>query len=212
MSVKHWQSAASRVPTQPLKSHGAKAPLSVTDLYVLPRGKRGEQANIQFPSAACGRRATDEGIAGEGPRMSATLARRDYIIKASQQRVWDVLPSTIIQCMPVEQMDIVNDSTFVAVLKMRFGFVEVPFRLRVQAADISPIGSLTTVVTATKSIFQSSLRVSFALAAVSEDETSVACTATEDSGSPWMWLLKAQQRSFAGRMFDAIRDRLESSC
>jgi hypothetical protein len=90
--------------------------------------------------------------------------------------------------------------------------VTVPFRLRVEAAEISPIGSLTTVVTATKGVFRSSLRVCFSLTALNEEETSVACMATQDGGSKWMWLLKRQQRNFAGRMFDSIREQLEGSC
>ena len=140
------------------------------------------------------------------------LARRDYIIHAPQQRVWDLLGSTIIQCMPVEQMQILNDTTFLAVLKLKLGIVEVPFRLKVQAADISPIDSLSTLVTASKGIFRSSLKVSFALTTAKEDQTGVVCTATEDTGSKWMWLLKRQQQSFAGKMFDAIRAQLERNC
>jgi hypothetical protein len=114
--------------------------------------------------------------------------------------------------MPVEQMQIVNDTTFIAVLRMRFGAIEVPFRLKVQAADITPIGSLSTVVTASKGMFQSSLKVAFSLKAVNDNETSVVCTATEETGSKWMRLLKRQQQSFAGGMFDAIREQLERSC
>jgi len=140
------------------------------------------------------------------------LVRREYTIQAPQQRVWDLLASTIIQCMPVEQMDIVNETTFLAVLKLKWGFVEIPLRLKVQAVDISPIGSLSTLVTAGKGQFQASLKVSFALTAVKEDRTSVVCTATEDAGSKLMWLLKGQQRSFAGRMFDSIRQELERCC
>jgi len=142
----------------------------------------------------------------------APLARRDYIIQAPRQRVWDLLASTIIQCMPVEQMQIVNDTTFLAVLRVKVGFFEMPFRLRVQAADISPIDSLSTLVTASKGIFRSSLKVSFALTPIKEDQTAIVCTAAEESGSKWTWLLRRQQRSFAGEMFDAIRAQLERTC
>ena len=109
-------------------------------------------------------------------------------------------------------MQILNDTTFLAVLKLKLGLVEVPFRLKVQAADISPIDSLSTLVTASKGIFRSSLKVSFALTTAKEDQTAVVCTATEDTGSKLMWLLKRQQQSFAGRMFDAIRAQLERNC
>jgi hypothetical protein len=114
--------------------------------------------------------------------------------------------------MPVEQMQIVNDTTFRAVLKFTLGPFELPMRLEVRAADISPIDSLCTQVKATKGPFESALKVSFALDALDDERTEVVCTATEDGGSPWMWLLKSQQRAFAGRMFDAIGAELARCC
>lgn len=140
------------------------------------------------------------------------LARSQYVVLAPRQRVWDLLASTIIQCLPVEQMQIVNDTTFVGVLKLKLGLFEVPMRLNVRAADISPIDSLSTVVTATKGLFQSSFKVSFALAAAGEERTSVACTATEEGRSRWTWLLRRQQRNFSAAIFDSIRDELQRSC
>ena len=86
-------------------------------------------------------------IQTEAPGGKHPLARRDYVLHAPWQRVWDLLASTIIQCMPVEQMEIVDDSTFHAVLKVKIGFVEVPFQLKVRAAEIDPIASLGTLVT-----------------------------------------------------------------
>ena len=146
----------------------------------------------------------------EGNR--SLLARSQYVIQAPRQRVWDLLASTIIQCLPIEQMEIVNDTTFVGILKLKLGPFEVPTRLNVRAADISPIDSLSTVVTAKKGIFESSLKVSFALQAAGEDRTSVACTASEEGRSYWMCLLRRQQRSFSARIFDSIRDELRRSC
>ena len=140
------------------------------------------------------------------------LAHRQYVIAASRQRVWDLLASTIIQCMPVEQMQIVNDTTFLGVLRLKLGAIEVPLRLKVRAADISPIESLATVVTVEKGVFQSSLKVTFALTEAGEKSTSVACAASEEKGSLLMRLLRRQQRSFAGQMFDSIKQELERSC
>ncbi len=140
------------------------------------------------------------------------LAQRQYVIQAPRQRVWDLLAGTIIQCMPVEQVQIVNDSTFRAVLRLKLGPVQVPMRLEVRAADISPIDSLCTLVKAKKGPFESALKVSFALAAASDESTCVACTAMLESGSRWMWLLKSRQRAFAGDMFDAISAELARCC
>jgi hypothetical protein len=140
------------------------------------------------------------------------LARHEYIISASQQRVWDLLASNVIQSMPIEQMDFLNETTLTAILNFKIGFIEVPTPVRVDVADISPIESFTTVVTASKAGLRSVLRVSFELAAVGEEQTSVTCTVVEDSGSPIMRLLRWQQRQFAGKIFGAVKDRLERSC
>jgi len=140
------------------------------------------------------------------------LARSDYIIQAPQHRVWDLLASSVIQGMPVEQMDIVSDTTIVAVLRVKVGFIEVPVDLKVEVADITPMQSLSTLVNASKRGIKSTLRVSFALAAVTEDETSVACTAVEEASSPVMRLMRWQQRRFAGEIFASIKDRLERFC
>lgn len=140
------------------------------------------------------------------------LARTDYVVEAPQQRVWDLLPATIIQCMPIEQMEILDDTSFLAVLRWKLGFIEVPFRLTVKVADMSPMDSLTTLVTASKGAFRSSLRVSFSLNELEEHRTAVVCTAHEDSVSKLMWLLKKYRQNFAGTMFDAIRKQLRRSC
>jgi len=140
------------------------------------------------------------------------LARSNYILQAPLHRVWDLLASSVIQGIPVEQMDIVNDMTITAILKVRLGPVEVPVPVRVEVADIAPMTSLSTLVTATKGPFQSRIRVSFALASVSDDETSVDCTAVEEAGHPLMRLMRWQQRRFAGDIFRSIKGRLEQFC
>ena len=151
-------------------------------------------------------------IRTEAPGGGHLLARSEYVLQASRQRVWDLLASTIIQCMPVEQMEIVDDSTFHALLKVKIGFVEIPFRLKVRAAEIDPIASLGTLVTVGKGRFQSSLKVGYLLAELGEERTAVTCTASEEGSSFLMRLLRAEQRKFAKRMFDAIRDDLERNC
>jgi carbon monoxide dehydrogenase subunit G len=140
------------------------------------------------------------------------LAKQEYVIGASRQRVWDLLASNVIQSMPIEQMEFVNDSTLKAVLKFKAGFIEVPTPVKVDVADISPNESFTTVVTASKAGLKSVLRVEFKLADVSEEQTSVTCTVVEESGSPIMRLLRWQQRQFAGKIFNTVKERLESCC
>lgn len=140
------------------------------------------------------------------------LARQEYVIGAPQARVWDLLASNVIQSIPIEQMDVVNDTTMKAILNFRVGFIEVPMPVRVDVADISPMESFTTVVTASKAGLRSVLRVAFRLAAVSDEQTSVTCTVVEEAGNPITRLLRWQQRKFAGEIFSTVRERLERAC
>jgi hypothetical protein len=71
--------------------------------------------------------------------------------------------------------------------------------------------SFATVVTASKAGLSSVLRVAFALSPVSDERTSVVCTAVEEAGSPVMRLMRWQQRRFANQIFGAIKERLERS-
>ena len=137
------------------------------------------------------------------------LARVDYEIAASRERVWDLLPASIIQCMPVEQMDILDESSFNAVLNVKISLLTVPFRIRVRAADIQPMTSLGTRVTVSKGGFQSSLSVSYSLFDAGEERTRISSIAKEDNPGGLMRLLRGQQRRFARQMFEAIREDLE---
>jgi hypothetical protein len=140
------------------------------------------------------------------------VARHECLINASRQRVWDALAGNVIQSMPIEQMDFLNETTLVAVLKFKLGFVAVPVPLRIEIADISPVESFTTLVKASKAGVSSVLRVTYRLAAVTDEQTSVMCDVVEESGSSLMRLLRWQQRRFAGQIFGAVKDRLERSC
>ncbi len=140
------------------------------------------------------------------------LAQSRYVIQAPRQRVWDLLASTIIQCLPVESMQVLNDTTFVGVLNMKIGPITMPVPLTVRAADISPMDSLTTIVTARKGPLEFSLSVSFTLAVAGESSTSVECLASDHGGSALLKPLRWYQRRFSTRIFESIHEGLERSC
>ena len=141
----------------------------------------------------------------EGP----ILAREEYTIGAARARVWDLLASIVIQSIPIEQMNVVNDSTITAILNFKVGFIEIPVPVRVDVADISPNESFTTLVTATKLGVKSVIRVVFALSTIDERQTGVTCSVIEESGNPLMRVFRWQQRQFARSIFSAVREKLE---
>ncbi|HWL05117.1 MAG TPA: hypothetical protein VNQ99_09300 [Xanthobacteraceae bacterium] len=146
------------------------------------------------------------------PDQARLIASRDFVLDAPLPRVWDVLPASVIQGMPVEQMDVVSDTKITAVLRAKLGPLEIPVPLRVEVVEVTPLQSFSTRILAQKSLARSVLLVAFALTAVSDDETRVTCTAREDNGSLVMRLLRWQQRHFADGIFSSIQKRLERAC
>jgi len=140
------------------------------------------------------------------------LARQDFVIDAPLARAWDVLPAGVIQGLPVEQMDVLSDTKLTAVLRAKLGPLEIPVPLKVEIGDIAPLQSISATITAEKGIARSVLDVSFALSAVTDDQTRVTCTARESAGSPAMRLLRWQQRRFAREMFSSIERWLRQAC
>ena len=63
------------------------------------------------------------------------LITQQFTLAASQFRVWDLLATSILQSMPVEQTEIVNDSTMRGVLRFKFAGIIVPLRLQIEVAD-----------------------------------------------------------------------------
>jgi hypothetical protein len=144
--------------------------------------------------------------------MSGTpLITQQFVLAASQFRVWDLLASSILQSMPVEQTEIVNDSTMRGVLKFKFGPLTIPLALKVEVADVSPMDSFTTLVTVTKWGTETVLRVKYEIKEVGDEQMQVDCAAVIEKAPAWMALVTPMQKSFAAGMFEDIRKHLERS-
>lgn len=136
------------------------------------------------------------------------LITQNFTLAASQFRVWDLLATSILQSMPVEQTEIVNDSTMRGVLKFKFGPLTIPLRLQVEVADVSPMDSFTTRVTVNKFGVETVLRVKYELKVIDDDQIGVSCIAVVEKAPAWMVLVSPMQKSFAANMFEDIRKEL----
>ena len=138
----------------------------------------------------------------------APLITQQYVLAASQFRVWDLLASSILQSMPVEQTEIVNDSTMRGILKFKFAGLTIPLNLKVEVADVSPMDSFTTLVTVAKWGTETVLRVKNELKAVGDEQIEVTSTAIVEKMPAWMVLISPMQKNFAAKMFEDIRKEL----
>lgn len=144
----------------------------------------------------------------------AVIVQRQFAIDAPQQRVWSLLARVIYQCLPLEKMDVVNERLFYAELRWNLALIGLRFHLKVEFVDISPPYFLACILSVKRGLIQLGPRVTFALRQVNHHRTEVTCTATEENktGKLMRWAMRRQQQSFAGKMFDSMRARLEQLC
>jgi len=141
-----------------------------------------------------------------------TFIQKQFTIEAPQNRVWELLGRGIYRCLPLEKMDIINETTFRAVLKWKLSLINIPLNVRVVLEDIFPPSLLGALIQVKKGIIDQTMKVAFSLNEVDEGKTEVICTATGKGGAILGGLLRRQQRSFTEGMFDSIKARLERFC
>jgi hypothetical protein len=141
------------------------------------------------------------------------LVQKQFVIKASQERVWNLLARTVFGVLPLEKMNLVNATTTYAVLRWRLAFVSVPLNIKIELQDVSSPSLFGSKISVNKSILHLTVRVRLVLRVVNDSETEVTCIALEEGkGTILGRLLRAQQRNFAMNVFDRIRQRLEQIC
>jgi hypothetical protein len=138
-----------------------------------------------------------------------TVAQKNVVIEAPQQQVWKVLGSAIFQCLPLEEMNIIDQKNFQAVLKWRLGFFSIPLNLKGKVTDILSPDLMSFVIQVEKWLLRMSLKVTFTLKQVNEGSTEIAGIATVGKQTLIGRIMSGQQRSFATKTFDEIMARLQ---
>jgi len=142
-----------------------------------------------------------------------TIARKQFVVGATQPRVWDLLAMATYQQLPLEQVDITSLDSFHAVLRWGIGFIRLPFYVEGKLVDTSRPNSYGCVILVKRGPIQVGVKVVMLLRAVDESQTEVFCTATEEGKGTLMGLvLRRLQRNFALKMFDSIGARLQRLC
>ena len=141
------------------------------------------------------------------------IAERQFVVEATQSRVWDLLATVTYQQLPLEQVDILSLDSFRAVLRWGVRSVRFPFYVEGKLTDISRPISYGCVILVKKGPVQLGVRVSMVLKAIEGGQTKVYCTATEEGKRTVTGLLMRRlQRNFAQKMFDSIGARLQRLC
>ncbi len=140
------------------------------------------------------------------------IAQKEFTIAAPQARVWELLGRIIYRSLPLEQMEVVSETTFFAVLRWRIAFIRLPLRVKVALVDITSDRSLGAVISVKRGIIDSVIDVTFSLSAVNENETGVRCLARARDGGLRGWLTLGLRRRFTAELFDQIYRLLRRLC
>ena len=144
---------------------------------------------------------------------SLLLDERNFVVGASQERVWRLIGKVIFSSLPgMEQMEILDENTFRALLRMTFLTRPVALKLKGEMVEMEPPDSFSVMLhlEGPGGLFRADQKVSFFLAPAGEGQTRVGCKATvEKMGLGPRLLLLGEARRFARSTFAAIEKRLQ---
>ena len=146
------------------------------------------------------------------PVMNTVIASRNFVVDASRERVWRLVGKVILSSLRgMEEIEILDENNFRAILKVKISFLELRMRLMGEIVDMVPPESLAVniFVEAPGGLFKMSQKVTLGMTSVERGKTAVACKAgTERLGILFRWLLIPQARRFAQSVFETIEARL----
>lgn len=141
------------------------------------------------------------------------IAERRFEVEASRDRVWRLIGKVVLSCLPgMEQVEILDEYNFRALLRVRMPFKELSMRLKGEIVDMSPLESFAVKLEldGLEGLLRLNQKVEIAMTPLEASKTAVLCRATaENAGIFFRTFLLGQARRFARSTFDAIQNRLE---
>ena len=145
--------------------------------------------------------------------MAKVLDERNFVVDASQERVWRLIGKVIFSSLPgLERMEILDENNFRSLLITRVMGAQVTLKLKGEMVDVEPPDSFSVKLSleGPGGMFKADQKVSFAMTPIDATKTRVACKAVmEQMGLLPGLLLTSQARSFARSTFEAIEKRLK---
>ena len=146
--------------------------------------------------------------------MSETIiAEREFIIEASQERLWHIIGGVILNSLSgLERVEVLDDNNWQALLRVRLGFVVLNMSLKGEMTDMSPPETLGVRLRARSKggILQLNQKITITFTPIDEAKTGVTCKATvEGMGTLFRLFLLGRARSFAQSVFHNIEERLK---
>ncbi|MDO9211253.1 MAG: SRPBCC domain-containing protein [Deltaproteobacteria bacterium] len=144
---------------------------------------------------------------------SLLLDQRNFVVGASQDRVWRLIGKVIFSSLPgLENMEILDENTFRALLRTQILGFRVSLKLKGEIVDMEPPNSFSVklFLAGPGGFFKADQKVTFAMTPVEQGKTALACkAAVENMGFLPRLLLLGEARRFARSTFEAIEKRLK---
>jgi carbon monoxide dehydrogenase subunit G len=145
--------------------------------------------------------------------MKTEIASRNFVVDASQERVWRLVGKVILSSLPgMEEMEILDENNFRAMLMVKVSFLKLRMRLRGEILEMKPPDALAVNLTleAPGGLFTMIQEVSVNISFLEQGRAAVSCrTVAENTGILFRVLFLKQARRFAQSTFEAIEKRLQ---
>ena len=130
--------------------------------------------------------------------MWENIANKTFIISASRDRVWDLLPTVVFNSAGLEKISIINERRFNAETRLKFAFTNIPVTLFGQIESISELENMTVIIEgkAIQGIVSLSQKIAVLLSSDNNNETKVAIEASIKRSSSILkpiYIRKAQE-------------------
>ena len=145
--------------------------------------------------------------------MNTEIAVRNFVVDAARERIWRLIGKVIFSSLPgMEQVEILDDTSFRALLRVKVLLSELTMRLKGEIVDMVPPNSLGVNITVEGlgGLFRMKQKVTIGMTSIEKGKTAVACRASAESmGILLRWFSIGQARRFAQSVFEAIEKRLQ---
>jgi carbon monoxide dehydrogenase subunit G len=147
------------------------------------------------------------------PLTDTEIATREFSVNASRERVWRLIGKVILGSLPgMEQMDILDENNFRAMLRVKVSFLEFKMKLKGEILDMAPPESLAVNLglEGFAGCFRMSQKVALKIIPAEGGKTVVSCKAVAlGLGTLSRLLFLGQARRFAQETFGSIEQRLQ---
>lgn len=141
-------------------------------------------------------------------------AERKFVINASPERVWELIGEAMFSALKLERINIIDQDSFRARLRVRIGFVDLPLYVEGEFVEASPPRFLAAIVKTRgmKGVIWLNQKLNITLTSIDKSKTEVSAKVMlEEMQILLRLILLRMVKRVAGDMLDSVKECLEQS-